>query len=62
MSVPFLDLSKQHAELTAELDELWRHAVDGSLFIGGSLVADFEAEFAAFCGARVRRRRRKRHR
>lgn len=52
MSVPFLDLAAMHAELRPELDEVWHRVVDGSAFIGGEAVERFEAEWAAYCGAR----------
>lgn len=50
--VPFLDLQRAHAELRQELDSAWRQLVDGGGFIGGPPVADFEAEWAAYCGTR----------
>lgn len=50
MKVPFLDLSRQHAPLKAELMKVFETAVDGSGFIGGEPVSGFETEFAAYHG------------
>lgn len=49
--VPFLDLSRAHHDMRAELDAAWRRVVDGGRFVGGDQVAGFEAEFARFCEA-----------
>ncbi|MBI5491871.1 MAG: DegT/DnrJ/EryC1/StrS family aminotransferase [Deltaproteobacteria bacterium] len=50
MSVPFLDLKTQHAELYPEIEKVVREAVLNAAFIGGASVNEFEKEFAAFCG------------
>ena len=50
--VPFLDLAAQHAEVAVELDEAWAKITAANSFIGGSYVADFEAQFADFCGVK----------
>jgi dTDP-4-amino-4,6-dideoxygalactose transaminase len=52
MNVPFVDLSPQHYEARAEIDEAIRKVIDNSAFIGGAAVTGFERNFAAFCGAR----------
>lgn len=46
--VNFLDLSAQHAPLRAELDRIWDNVATNSLFVGGTLVSDFEAAWAAY--------------
>lgn len=51
MSVPFLDLKTQHAELYPEIEKIVKEAVLNAAFIGGANVSEFEKEFAAFCGA-----------
>ena len=51
MSVPFLDLRRQHATLRAELDDALRDVVGGDCFVGGPQVEAFEHAFATFCGA-----------
>ena len=51
-SVPFLDLAAMHSELMPDLNQAWARAVSTSSFIGGELVDRFEAEWAAYCGAR----------
>jgi dTDP-4-amino-4,6-dideoxygalactose transaminase len=50
--VPFLDLDAQHAPLRAEIDLAIRRVIDSSAFAGGPFVAQFEEEFAAYCGSR----------
>lgn len=48
--VPFLDLITPHVELEEELVQVVRTALRHGRFIGGPMVEQFEAEFAAFCG------------
>jgi dTDP-4-amino-4,6-dideoxygalactose transaminase len=50
--VPFLDLAVHHAPLRAEFDAAISEVIDSGAFAGGPIVAEFEKEFAAFCGAR----------
>jgi dTDP-4-amino-4,6-dideoxygalactose transaminase len=50
--VPFLDLKAAHAELRAELDAAYARVMDSGWFVLGDELAAFEAEFAAYCGAR----------
>jgi dTDP-4-amino-4,6-dideoxygalactose transaminase len=50
MKVPFLDLEAHHAPLRAEIDCAIAQVIDASAFAGGPFVADFEREFAAYCG------------
>ena len=49
MQVPFLNLRAQHASLEAELHAAFQQVLETSAFAGGPFVADFEADFAAFC-------------
>lgn len=51
-AVPFLDLVAPHQELRAELDEVFRKALDTAGFIGGPMVEQFEKAFAEFCGSK----------
>ncbi len=48
-SIPFLDLVTPHVELEAELTAVFQQALRTAGFIGGSMVENFEKEFAAFC-------------
>jgi dTDP-4-amino-4,6-dideoxygalactose transaminase len=48
--VPFLDLPGVTSALREELDLAWRSVLGHGRFIGGPEVAQFEAEFAAYCG------------
>jgi dTDP-4-amino-4,6-dideoxygalactose transaminase len=50
-SVPFVDLTAQHAPLMAELEQAVGNVLRKTNFILGQEVATFEAEFAAYCGA-----------
>jgi dTDP-4-amino-4,6-dideoxygalactose transaminase/acetyltransferase-like isoleucine patch superfamily enzyme len=49
--VPFLDLATPHRELEPELTAVLHRALQTAGFIGGPVVAEFEREFASFCGA-----------
>src|ERR1700760_3453321 len=48
-NIPFLDLVTPHAELEAELTEVFRRSLLTAGFIGGPLVDEFECAFAQFC-------------
>ena len=52
MKVPFLDLQSPHRELREELEAANRRVLDSGWFILGPELEAFEAEFAAYCGAR----------
>jgi len=49
MQVPFLDLTAQHEALRGEINAAIQEVIDCSAFAGGSFVAAFEEDFAAFC-------------
>lgn len=53
MDVPFLDLRRQHAELGAELSAAVEGVLARGAYVLGREVESFEAEWAAFCGARA---------
>jgi dTDP-4-amino-4,6-dideoxygalactose transaminase len=50
--IPFLDLVTPHKEMKAELLAVLEKAVDTAGYIGGSMVKNFEDEFAKFCGVK----------
>ncbi len=52
MNVPFLDLKAQYRELHEQLDDAYRRVAESCRFILGPEVEQFEAEFAAYCGAK----------
>ncbi|MGO4689570.1 DegT/DnrJ/EryC1/StrS family aminotransferase [Glaciibacter sp. 2TAF33] len=52
MRVPFLDLVAQQAEIADEVLPIWRAQFTSAAFIGGSEVATFEREYAAYIGVR----------
>ena len=51
-AIPFLDLTISHAEVQAELLEVFAAALKTTTFVGGPMVEDFENAFAAFCDAK----------
>jgi dTDP-4-amino-4,6-dideoxygalactose transaminase len=51
MKVPFLDLKAQYISIKDEIGEAIQRVLDNTAFAGGPFVAQFEKEFAAFCGA-----------
>jgi dTDP-4-amino-4,6-dideoxygalactose transaminase len=50
VTVPFLDLKTQSAEIADEVLPVWRQQFLDAAFIGGPEVAAFEREFAAYIG------------
>ena len=50
MKVPFLDLKAQYESIRPEIAEAIQQVLDKTAFAGGPFVAQFEKEFAAFCG------------
>jgi dTDP-4-amino-4,6-dideoxygalactose transaminase len=48
-NIPFLDLVTPHVELEQELTAVFQQVIRTAGFIGGSMVENFEKEFAAFC-------------
>ena len=50
--IRFVDLRAQHASIRTDLDAALRRVIDRGDFILGADVDAFEAEFAAYCGAR----------
>ena len=49
--IPFLDLKAPYLELKQELDVAIARVVSSGWFIGGPEVEEFEADYAAYCGA-----------
>lgn len=52
MKVPFLDLKAGYLELKDEIDAAVHRVLDSGWYILGPEVEAFEADFAAYCGAR----------
>ncbi len=48
--IPLVDLARQHAEIAEEVEAGWAKVVESAAFINGAEVAEFEEEFARFCG------------
>jgi dTDP-4-amino-4,6-dideoxygalactose transaminase len=48
-NIPFLDLVTPHVELEQELTAVFQQVIRSAGFIGGSMVENFEKEFATFC-------------
>jgi dTDP-4-amino-4,6-dideoxygalactose transaminase len=51
--IPFVDLKAQYRSIKAEIDEAVLRVLESSQFILGPEVAAFEAEFAAYSGAKL---------
>jgi dTDP-4-amino-4,6-dideoxygalactose transaminase len=52
MRIPFLDVGATYRELQAELDAAYRRVMIGGSYILGEEGERFEAEWAAYCGAK----------
>ena len=52
MSVPFVDLMAQQAEVAEEVLPQWQRLFAAARFVGGEEVESFERDFASFTGAR----------
>jgi dTDP-4-amino-4,6-dideoxygalactose transaminase len=50
MKVPFLDLKVQYEGIKAEINDALQQVLEKTAFAGGPFVAEFEKQFAAFCG------------
>jgi len=50
VNVPFLDLAAQQAEIADDVLPVWQRIFASAAFIGGSEVAAFEQEYAAYIG------------
>jgi len=50
--IPFLDLVTLHQQLEPELTAVFRKVLQTAGFVGGSMVENFENEFAVFCDAK----------
>jgi dTDP-4-amino-4,6-dideoxygalactose transaminase len=52
MKVPYLDLKAQYESIRGEIADAIQQVLDRTAFAGGPFVAQFEKEFAVFCGTR----------
>lgn len=50
MKVPFLDLKVQYESIKTEINDALQQVLEKTAFAGGPFVAEFEKQFAAFCG------------
>jgi dTDP-4-amino-4,6-dideoxygalactose transaminase len=50
--LPLVDLKRQYATIQPEIQQAINRVLENSDFIMGQAVGDFEAQFAAFCGAK----------
>ena len=53
--IPFLDLKAPHVELREEIDAAIARVLDSGWYILGPEVEAFEADYAAFCDAKIGR-------
>jgi len=49
MNIPFVDLKAQYSAIKNELDFAIKKVIDGTAFVGGSFVKEFEKNFADYC-------------
>jgi dTDP-4-amino-4,6-dideoxygalactose transaminase len=49
--VPFTDLAAMTREVRGAVDQGWERLLEGSRFIGGEAVEEFEQAWASYCGA-----------
>jgi dTDP-4-amino-4,6-dideoxygalactose transaminase len=52
MKVPFLDLKAQYESIKDEISVAIQQVLDSTAFAGGPFVAQFEKQFAEFCGCK----------
>ena len=52
MKVPFLDLKSQYLSIKDEIHVAIQQVLDSTAFAGGPFVAQFEKQFAEFCGCK----------
>jgi dTDP-4-amino-4,6-dideoxygalactose transaminase len=50
-AVPFIDLGRQHADMERAVTDAVYEVIRSGIYIGGPLLAEFEAQFADYCGA-----------
>ena len=50
MKIPLMDLSFQHREIRGEVREGFERLMEAGEFVLGPTVAEFENEYAGFCG------------
>jgi dTDP-4-amino-4,6-dideoxygalactose transaminase len=51
VKVPFLDLKVQYQSIKTEINQALQQVMENTAFAGGPFVAQFEKEFAEFCGS-----------
>jgi dTDP-4-amino-4,6-dideoxygalactose transaminase len=52
VKVPFLDLKAQYESIRGEIQGALNEVLESTAFAGGPFVAEFEKEFAGFCGCK----------
>lgn len=52
MKYPFLDVGFTYRSLQTDMDAACRVVMESGMYIGGDAVSAFEADFAAYCGAK----------
>ncbi|MBW4682217.1 MAG: DegT/DnrJ/EryC1/StrS family aminotransferase [Microcoleus vaginatus WJT46-NPBG5] len=51
--IPLVDLKAQYVSIRSEIDGAMQAVLEQTAFIGGAELQQFEAEFAAYCGAKA---------
>ena len=52
MKIPFVSLEVMHSEIRAQLDNAYKSVMGSNYFIQGSACAQFEKEYADYCGVK----------
>ncbi|MGB2990878.1 MAG: DegT/DnrJ/EryC1/StrS family aminotransferase, partial [Candidatus Zixiibacteriota bacterium] len=52
MKVNFVDLKAQYQTIKPEIDKAIENVISNTAFILGKAVAEFEEQFAGYCGAK----------
>lgn len=52
MKIPYLDLEPMHRQIREQLDHVYETVLERESFIWGKYCAEFEQNFASFCGAK----------
>lgn len=52
MNIPFVDLHAQYLSIKTDVDKAIQKVIDDTSFIGGSVIKDFEKEFASLLGVK----------
>lgn len=52
MNIPFVSFERMHSEIRTQLDDAYKSVMDSNYFIQGQACAQFEKEYADYCGVK----------